>query len=334
MATVSRRGKRWFAQVRKVGRPSQSKSFDSRAEAIGWAAKMQNQLERSIPSQLGSDLQTATLAELIHRYANTISRHKRGVSPETYRLNKISRHTIGQLPIKKLTPADLAAYRDDRLAEVKPSTVHKEMTLLQAVIQTAQSEWGVFLPENPISRVRRPQFKDARQRRISPQETAQLRESLANCRSPLPLLIFDMALATAMRRGEILTMKWRDVNLPQRTLRLPTTKNGEVRDIPLTKDAMRVLELAAELSRHSAHVFPIEVDAFKSAWQRALARTDIIDLRFHDLRHEAISRFFELGLSLPEVAVISGHKDPRMLLRYTHIPATAIVSKLDGLCAY
>ncbi|MFN5643809.1 MAG: tyrosine-type recombinase/integrase [Sphingomonadales bacterium] len=331
MASVTKRGKKWFAQVRKAGKPSQSKSFDSKAKAVAWAAQMHSQLDCNASAPLGLHVTSSALADLIERYISTVSRHKRGIDAETYRLNKIARHPIAQKCIKKLTPTDIADYRDDRLRDVKPSTVHKELALIHSIIQTAQNEWGVFLAFNPVTKVRRPQFQDGRQRRISSSEVDALRKSLASCLSPMPLLIFELALATAMRRGEILALKWQHVNLQMRTAHLPNTKNGDNRDIPLSDQALRVLEASKAHSAQDEHVFPIELEAFKSAWQRAMARTGITNLRFHDLRHEAISRFFEVGLSLPEVAVISGHRDPRMLLRYTHIPASAIALKLERL---
>lgn len=331
MASITRRGKSWFAQVRKVGRPSQSRSFKSRAEAVAWAMKTQSQLTGILPSPLHIETQSASLAELVIKYIDSVSRHKRGFEAESYRLNKICRHPMAQKPIKRLTPADIAAYRDDRLNSVSPATVSKELMLVQSVISTARNEWGLFLSDNPAAHVRRPKFHNCRQRRLSEAEIGKLRSSLATCRSNLPLLVFNFALETAMRRGEILKLLWRDVNRADRTVHLHDTKNGKPRNVPLTLAATQLLIQAAENANDDGRVFPIERDAFKSAWKRAVPRSGVVDIRFHDLRHEAISRFFEMGLSLPEVAVISGHKDPRMLIRYTHIPAARIVQRLDGL---
>lgn len=316
MASISRRGKRWFAQVRKAGRPSQSKSFDSKADAVAWAAKMQSQLAAAPPSIQDAYFQAASLADLITRYVNSTTRYKRGVEAERYRLNKIARHPMAQKPVKKIAPADIAAYRDDRLNVAKPATVSKELILIKTVISTAQNEWGVFLSENSADRVRRPKFQNCRQRRFTEPEIAKLRTSLAMCRSDLPLKIFNFAVETAMRRGEILNLMWRDINLVQRTAFLHDTKNGEPRNVPLSASAARLLMEAAAPPDSQERVFPMEENAFKSAWKRAVERSGVTDIHFHDLRHEAISRFFEMGLSLPEVAVISGHKDPRMLIRY------------------
>jgi integrase len=128
-----------------------------------------------------------------------------------------------------------------------------------------------------------------------------------------------------MRRGELLKIKWADLDLEERTLQLYDTKNGEDRKVPLTVAATRVLE---EWGSTSERIFPVTNVAVRQAWDRLVKRAGITNLHFHDLRHEAISRFFEMGLSVPEVALISGHKDPRMLFRYTHLRAEDVVRKL------
>ena len=131
-----------------------------------------------------------------------------------------------------------------------------------------------------------------------------------------------------MRRGEILFLICENVHLDQRYVHLPETKNGDSRDVPLSPQA---LELLRDLLRNKSPgqlVFPIHYEALKSAWRRACDRAGISNLRFHDLRHEATSRFFEKGLNVMEVAAITGHKDLRMLQRYTHLRAKDLALKL------
>ena len=130
-----------------------------------------------------------------------------------------------------------------------------------------------------------------------------------------------------MRRGENLSLTWQYVHLDKRFVHLPDTKNGDSRDVPLSPLA---LELLRELPRNirGGVVFPLHYEALKSAWRRACARASITNLRFHDLRHEATSRFFEKGLNVMEVAAITGHKDLRMLQRYTHLRAEDLALKL------
>ena len=124
-----------------------------------------------------------------------------------------------------------------------------------------------------------------------------------------------------MRRSELLNAKWRDVNWKDHTLRIPVAKNGHARTIPLAREALSILSNLGNVHDPEARIFPLSCESVKLAWKRLVTRAKIGDLHFHDLRHEAVSRFFELGLTLPEVALISGHKDPRMLFRYTHLKA-------------
>ena len=129
-----------------------------------------------------------------------------------------------------------------------------------------------------------------------------------------------------MRRGELLGLRWEHINLDRRTCHLPITKNGNSRDIPLSNCAVETLiKLPHNLSDI---VFPLSPVALRGLWGRACKRAGIRELRFHDLRHEATSRFFEKGLNVMEVASITGHKDLRMLLRYTHLRAEDLAEKL------
>jgi integrase len=127
-----------------------------------------------------------------------------------------------------------------------------------------------------------------------------------------------------MRRGEILAIRQNHFDPANRTLLIPETKTGYSRTIPLTKLAAQLL------SQGDDPVFPITANAFRLAWERVKVRAKIDDLHFHNLRHEAISRFFEMGLNAPEVALISGHRDMRMLARYTHPQRQLITQKLDA----
>ena len=125
--------------------------------------------------------------------------------------------------------------------------------------------------------------------------------------------------------GEIVAMQWDHIHWDNRTLHIPDTKNGYPRTIPLTSGAIEVLR---ELPQTDTSVMAITGNAIRLAWERLKKKAEVTDLRFHDLRHEAISRFFEMGLSVPEVALISGHRDPRMLFRYTHLRAEEVGKKL------
>ena len=137
-----------------------------------------------------------------------------------------------------------------------------------------------------------------------------------------PIIIF--AVETGMRRSEILKMRWLDIDKIKKTAKLINTKNGDDRTVPLTRNAFEVLQ---NLEKKTEFVFPITPNCLQLAWRRVKKNADIENLRFHDLRHESISRFFEHGLTMPEVAMISGHKDIRQLFRYTHLMPQRISEK-------
>jgi integrase len=145
-------------------------------------------------------------------------------------------------------------------------------------------------------------------------------------RNPWMKPFFLLALETAMRRSDLLRLEWKNINLEKRTAHLQTSKNGFGRTIPLSTKAVAILQ---ELPKDPAgKVFPLTANAVKKFWQRAMQQLNIDDLHFHDTRHEATSRFCEKGLQLLEVASITGHRDPRMLMRYTHLFAENLAEKL------
>ena len=205
---------------------------------------------------------------------------------------------------------------------------------MHAVFQIARQEWDIPLQENPVARVRKPRAPAGRERRLTTEEQAAIIEACADCRNDCLEPAVLLAIETGMRRGEILNIRWRDFDVDNGLLRIPETKTDTPRTIPLTEKAVAILAVRHKPKmKPDAELFPVAANAFKLAWQRCKRRAarhvaSVADLRFHDLRHEAVSRFFELGLSVPEVAAISGHKDPRMLFRYTHLKAEEIVGKL------
>jgi integrase len=194
------------------------------------------------------------------------------------------------------------------------------------MFEIAREEWGIPINHNPLKELRLQVTDQRRERRLREEEFKRLVEAMARKRNKLISPIIRFALATAMRRGELLALQWNDISFETRSLLIREAKNGSCRTIPLTADAIEILR---GLPRTSDRIFPISANGLRLSWERLAGKAKIKDLHFHDLRHEAISRFFELGLSVPEVALISGHKDLRMLLRYAHAARQAILMKLE-----
>ncbi|MBU9819878.1 site-specific integrase [Rahnella sp. BCC 1045] len=274
------------------------------------------------------------LGKALEKYYSTVSIHKRGQLQEFYRVNVIRRMPLAQKYMDEITTVDIAEYRDTRLTSISPrtgrtvsaNTVRLEMALLSAMYNIARVEWGTCI-SNPVEHVRKPPVSGGRTRRLISSEERRIVRAL-KAKNPQLLAIFYLALETAMRQGEILSLAWEYIDLHLGVAHLPMTKNGSSRDVPLSSKARQVLREFCGPS-HGA-VFSYTSNGFKSAWRITLEELGIDDLHFHDLRHEAVSRLFELGtLNVMEVAAISGHKSMNMLKRYTHLRATHLVSKLD-----
>ncbi|ECA1950155.1 site-specific integrase [Salmonella enterica subsp. enterica serovar Virchow] len=276
-----------------------------------------------------------TLSAALDKYYATVSVHKRGHQQEFYRINVIQRHPVARKMMDEITSVDIASYRDDRLAQFSPATgrrisgntVRLELALLSALYNLARVEWGTCRV-NPVEMVRKPGVAGGRNRRLTSREERRLSRYFQD-RSPALYAIFHLAIETAMRQGEILSLRWEHIDMQHGVAHLPLTKNGSSRDVPLSRRARNLLQGMAGAS--SGPVFHYTSSGVKSAWRVALSRLNIVDLHFHDLRHEAISRLFELGtLNIMEVSAISGHRSLNMLKRYTHLRAYQLVGKLDA----
>ena len=269
------------------------------------------------------------LKDILERYRDEISVKKRSHNTEKHILNALMRQSFASLSLAEITSAKFCDYRDMRLKTVKSGTIRRELAILRHVFDVAEREWNIPVRENPLKKLAKIKPQAGRTRRLSDEEYQKIQEAAETTRNPYIMPMIRFAIATGMRRGEILRIRWTDIDFAAKTLHIEVTKNGHARTIPLSSHAFVVLDEVRELtSKKEKLVFPMSENAFKLAWQRLRNRTGIEDLHFHDLRHEAISRFFEKGLSVPEVALISGHRDYRMLFRYTHLKPESLVEKL------
>lgn len=330
MATIRKINGKWQAQVRRKGYPAASRTFTRHNDALEWARHMDRRADRKdLDGITSAEADNATVHDLIEKYLIEVMPAKPSQEVQTYILRRFQLHPIAKKRIQEITAQDFSAYKEERLCEISATTFNHQLGIIQHAFETAIKEWNWPLRNNPLKLVRRPKNDPNRTRRLSPDEERQLLAEIENTRNSHMKPIFLFALATAMRRGEILRMKWSDINFNTKTLHIPLTKNGHPRTIPLSSHALAVLDKLKDHERKQQQlVFPVSDNALKMAWQRLRDRTGILDLHFHDLRHEAITRFVERGLSVPEVALISGHRDYRMLFRYTHLKPESIVEKL------
>ena len=374
---------RWQVKVRRTGHPSQSKTFETKAAAMAWARSIERAMDTKsfIPPD---DASKMTFAAASKRYHDEVLPRLRGKVQAAYVLSRVTEH-FGRHALAGITPAMLSEYRDERLRVVSPQTVHHELGIISRIFKTASVDWGITLTNgNPVSLIRKPALANDRDRRLLGKEEEMLMEALQDRESPLPHAAATLAIETAGRMSELLSLKWSDVDLERRTARLHgigggVTKNGDAwRDIPLSSNAVRLLQ---GLDRNSNFVLPISQNALQIAWGRSmkaarkkhlLARlcqelsqqgfsediqarevralvfkkrkplpesveaftrlegedTTLVDLHFHDLRHEATSRLAD-KLQMHELMKVTGHKTSRMVSRYYHPRAEDLAKKLD-----
>lgn len=326
VATYRKRCGKWQAIIRHKNIGTQARTFVQKSTAIKWALEQEKRLDNGtfgkiLPSEI-------TLRQLLTRYAQEITPKKRGAAAEQRRLKRLIRDRVSDFKLAQLTNMTLANFRDRRLSDGKRACQY-DIVLIRHCIKIARNEWGLQLDTNPADNISLPPSGKPRARRLLDSEWEQLQEARNLTKNPHIWPVICFALHSGMRRGEILSLQWANTNFEKKLAYLPLTKNGADREVPLTPEALGVLY--NQLGSGYERPFPISENAFRLAWTRLKHRSGIKDFKFHDFRHEAISRFFELGLSPPEVALISGHKDPRMLFRYTHLKAVELSEKLQHL---
>ena len=224
MATIRKRGSRYNVQIRKEGCPSVTKTFTSISIARKWANSIEADMERRIHVEVPDQ---TTVGELLQRYQRQISPSHKGQQVEAYRLGTLKKH-LGSVRLIHLTPKAIASYRDIRLKEVSPSSLKRELTILSRVLTIASRDWGISIPQNPVSMISLPKADKARTRRL---ETGE-KERLIQSANPELHRIITVALETGMRRGEILYIKKSHIDFNKSVLLIPSTKTDTPRSIP------------------------------------------------------------------------------------------------------
>lgn len=320
MASYRKRGRTWRAELYVDGK-RESQSFPTKAEAVAWATQRESEL-------VGTEIPDKLLKEALRRYGREVSPKHKGERWELARLGLLERDKIAGIKLAKLKAGDLADWRDRRLKEVQSASVAREMNLLKSILEIARKEWG-WIRVNVMKDVDRPTLPPSRRRRISADEVGRLQFALgldagliAETATQRTGLAFLFALETAMRSGEIVGMQWSDVR--PKSVRLPATKNGDVREVPLSP---RAREILAILPRCDGPVFGLTDQLRDALFRKARDRCKIEDLHFHDSRAEAIWRLSK-KLDVMELARVIGHRDLKSLMIYYATSADELADRL------
>lgn len=323
MAYFEKRGESWRAQIRRKGYPTLSATFDTKADAQRWAAEIEGDMSRSRFVDVREAEQTS-MAEGLRRYLREVSDHKKGAKQEALRIKRWIAHPVSAKSMAAVKSSDMAEYRDERIkAGASPATVRLDLAIISHLYTIASKEWGIEGLTNPCKNLRMPKGSKERDRRPTPAELSKVYAAAAQLNAELPVII-ELAADTAMRRSELVLLRREQVR--GRVAYLEDTKNGERRAVPLSSRAVALLQGLP--ARIDGRYFSLSLNTVSNYFPRACEAAGVVNLRFHDLRHEATSRLFERGFTMMEVAAITGHKTLSMLKRYTHLSPHALAEKL------
>ena len=321
MASITKRQNKWRAQIRKQGYRYFSKTFLSKDNAIRWARRIEYEMDAGRHTlHNGEDY---NLGELLTKYMNEITILKKSRIQESYCIQKLLQESFCSNPLYKSTMNQVQSFKQRRANS--PVALRHELIVIRHCLKTARNEWGLYLKETPFEQISLPKPPKSRKRRLANDEYQKLYKASKTMKINYiwPIVLF--AIETGMRRGEILKLKWSNINFDDRTAYLEDTKNGEDRYVPLSSKAT---ELLSSTKQSNNLVFPVSSNAVRLSWERLKRKANVNNLRFHDLRHEALSRFTESGLNPIEVAEISGHKQLGQLRNYIHLNNTNMINKL------
>lgn len=332
MASIIAKNGKWRAQVRRKGAPVQTKTFLTKQLAEAWARSIEIDIEAGLAGLLSPTSKT-TLGDLIERYQTEVGARKPFGRTKIWTLNRIAEKKggLGAVQVNMLTAERIIKYITDE-RKIQGVTAAVELTYLGSVLDLARSVWRIQSRANVVDDARgmlrhmgllaRSQERD---RRPTSEELVKLRGYFALHSLSLRVDIIDFILDSCFRPpSEITRLRWADLNREDRTILIhdrkdPQKKIGNNQTVPLLGRCMEIIERQPKVGEF---IFPANGKSWSSIFPRACQQLGIENLVLYDLRHEAISRLVEAGKhSIPEMMLVTGHKDPKQLMRYTQLRA-------------
>lgn len=346
---VSRSGEITYrVKIRLKGLPPQTASFSRKRKAEQWAQ------ETEMAMRDGRYFKTLeakqhTFGDLVDRYIAIVLPTKPKSAKKQQAQLLWWKEKLGYYTLADISPALIAACRDELLNGITcrgtkrgPATTVRYLAVISHAFSVAIREW-MWVESNPVTKVTKPTEPRGRVRYLTDKERHSLLVACQNSSNPNLYPAVVLALSTALRRGEILNLRWSDIDFDRDRITVYETKNNEIKVAPLVGFAKTVLtEHFNKRSLCAAHVFPRVKEAYRgtqpqpvcirNAWDRAVKDAGLTDLRFHDLRHEALSQLAMGGASLRELAEVANHKSLSMVARYSHLSeqhTKALVQKMN-----
>jgi integrase len=324
-----RRGDAWRIEFMLNGH-RYSATHDTALQAKDWAMREIVRLKEDAKRIESGELPSHTLKELCSIYLLKVTKHKKGHDSESKRINALLNNypKLANKTLESIVPKDLIAWKNDRLKLVADSTVKRELNLLSSIFNYGIKEL-LWLHNNPVTKVTKPSEAKPRYRRISNDETTKILSACNYTLGEMPTTqrhyvawCFLFAIETAMRAGEILSMQW--CNVYDDFIVLPDTKNGSKREVPLLPLAIELINLVKGIDKNK--VMPLSSDSLKNIFRRVLKEAGIIDMTFHDTRHEATTRLAQL-LDVKDLSKVTGHKDINVLVNTYYNPTASELAR-------
>jgi len=336
--------KSFHAEVRLKGFPPQRDSFRTKSQAKKWIQDTESAIrDGRYKSHAASRCHTVN--DLLDRFTTQyLSKSPKYFKQKTLLLQRW-RSELGNMFLSELLPSHLADVRDKLLSEDtpqkmkrSPGTVNRYIAAFSKALSFAVNELG-WLQDNPMRKISKPKESRGRDRFLSKEEIDRL---LTACKASANVNLYSIvsiALLTAMRYGEIVNLKWRDIDFENRFLTLHETKNGSKRVVPLTEKLIEILQSCPSYgSGQDENLFNSGVRSglkrtmsIRKSFATALKRAEIKDFRFHDLRHTAASHIAMKGATQGELMVILNHRSPAMTRRYAHYSQQHIADLLEKI---
>lgn len=339
MATFTKLGSgSWRVQVRRK-RQYVANTFLRRHDAEEWARDVERSIDRGIPVRRARPHEPPRIfSDLITLHIDDMTEVGKPIRRSKAAVLEALKVSLGRVKIQDLTRERLIEFGKKRAKQgAGSSTLAIDFSFIRTVFSHAAAVHGIEVSAENV-RLARIALKhldligngNERDRRPTQDELNQLTEYTENNpRQFIPLgRIVRFAVATAMRQAEICRIEWSDVDMQKRTVKIrgrkdPRRKDGNHQTIPLPNatgyDAWQLMLEQRIVTRARGRVFPHHSKSVGTAFRRSCKALNIDDLRFHDLRHEGTSRLFEAGFPIEKVAMVTGHKDWRMLRRYTNL---------------
>ena len=347
MAAITERSGRYLVRVRQHGFPTVTKTFTRKVDAAAWGRRIEADMESG--RWVAEAVKVPTLCDAIKEYRLTVAVKMKGAADYEYRYALFQALPFACKGIDEVTPFDLSKWRDELAKTRKPATVVRVLAMMSAVFTWAMKERG-WVKANPAQMVARPRVNDRRERVLSEDERGYLMRAADTSKATWLSATLTLLMNSAMRRGEVFGLQRKDIDFDAAVAFLAETKNGSARNVPLCPRSLAALRLLADAAPDKPDAlllpvgdagsvstrFVVTVGRARRAYEGDCAAAGLQaapdflrNVRLHDLRHHAITRWATIGaLSLPELMAVSGHQTPRMLVRYVNLSASALAAKL------